>query len=392
MRIAIFSDNFYPELSGISDSVISLAKELVKRGHFVHFYAPQYSAADFAKSNLSDKEIDLGPNVGVTRFVSTYFGSGSGQGRMVLPYGLRWLQVSSFKPDVIHTQTFFGVGFEGLIASRALGVPLVGTNHTAIKSFLIYNPIKTAWMDAGIVKYVNWYYERCKIVTAPSRSVFVEMEESGFHKNGIPLSNPIETEIFKPLANREALRKQFGIGKFAIMHAGRLAKERSIDIMIRALPIVKKSIPEAELVFSGRGADEQVFRKLAADLGVAESVKFLGFLPQAKLVEAYNASKVFAITSTSDTQSMVMMQAMACGLPIVGVNARALPEYINKDNGFVVEPEDPVTLAARLVEILESPALEKKLGEGGRKTALQFSPDAIANRWETIYQDAIIKK
>ncbi len=389
MRIAICSDNFYPELSGISDSVISLAKELAKRGHQIHFYAPRYSAAEFAKSNLPDRELDLGPNVGFTRFVSSYFGSGSGQGRMVLPYGLRWLQVREFDPDVIHTQTFFGVGMEALLASRALHKPLVGTNHTAIKSFLIYNPIKTKWMDTGIIKYVNWFYGRCEIVTAPSRSVFTEMEAEGFHKNGIALSNPIETEIFKPLANRDALRKKFKIGENAIIHAGRLAKERSIDVMIRALPLVRRTIPDAELVFSGRGADEQEFRKLAKDLGVENAVKFLGFLDQPELVEVYNAGKVFAITSTSDTQSMVMMQAMACGIPVVGVNARALPEYINETNGFIVDPGDPTALAERLVAVLKDPKLEATLGAGGRKTALQFSPERIADRWEAIYRAAI---
>jgi 1,2-diacylglycerol 3-alpha-glucosyltransferase len=389
MRIAICSDNFYPELSGISDSVISLAKELAKRGHQIHFYAPYYSPTEFKKSNLPDRELDLGPNVGFTRFASSYFGSGSGQGRMVLPYFLRWFQFPKFDPDVIHVQTFFGVGMEALVAAKILKKPLVGTNHTAIKSFLIYNPIKTKWMDTGIIKYVNWFYARCEIVTAPSRSVFTEMEAEGFHKNGIALSNPIETEIFKPLANRAAFRKKFNIGDQAIIHAGRLAKERSIDVMIKALPLVKKSIPDAELVFSGRGADEQEFRALAKDLGVADSVKFLGFLNQQDLVEVYNAGKVFAITSTSDTQSMVMMQAMACGIPVVGVNARALPEYINKTNGFIVEPGDPAALAKQLVAILKDAKLEATLGAGGRKTALQFSPERIADRWEAIYRAAI---
>lgn len=390
MRIAIFSDNFYPELSGISDSIVSLATELTKRGHQVRFFVPKYSTEDYKKSNLPNEEINLGPNVSVTRFRAFFFGSGSGQGRMVWPYFLRFFQVQPFKPDVIHTQTFFGCGMEGMMASWVLRIPIVGTNHTAIKGFLIYNPIKTKWMDAFIVKYVNWYYERCEIVTAPSQSVFTEMDQSGFKKDGIPLSNPIETEIFKPLANRGTeLRKKYKLGEFPIIHAGRLANERSIDVMIRALPIVKKSVPEAELVFSGRGADEQEFRLLAKELGVEDSVKFLGFLDQADLVEVYNAGKVFAITSTVDTQSMVMMQAMSCGLGVVGVRARALPEFINDTNGFVVEPGDSAALADRLVTILKDPALEKKLGEGGRKTALQFSPEKIADRWEAIYREAI---
>ncbi len=129
-------------------------------------------------------------------------------------------------------------------------------------------------------------------------------------------------------------------------------------------------------------------RKLAADLHVADAVKFLGFVEQARLVEAYNAAKVFAITSTADTQSLVMMQAMACGVPVVGVRARALPEYINDTNGFLVEPGDFKALADRIVELFKSESLRKKLGAGGRASALQYSPAAIADRWEKIYAEA----
>jgi glycosyltransferase involved in cell wall biosynthesis len=387
MRIAIYSDNFYPELSGISDSLIALARELSARGHFIHFFVPRYSKKDHALSGLEHDEIDLGPNVAVTRFSSLFFGAGSGQGRLVIPCG-RLSAVRAFKPDIIHTQTFFGIGIEALIASRTLHVPLVGTNHTAIKGFLLYNPIKAAWADALVVKYVNWYYAQCVTVTAPSRSVFAEMDEAGFRKPGIAISNPIDTETFHPLENRDELRKKFGIGDWPIMHAGRLAAERSIDVIIRALPIVKKKFPDAEIVISGRGPAETGLRSLAAELGVGNSVKFLGFVDQTTLVEAYNAGKVFAITSTADTQSLVLMQAMACGIPVIGVRARALPEYINDTNGFVVEPGDFAALAERIIALFEDDGLRKKLGAGGRASALQYSPAAIADRWEKIYAEA----
>jgi 1,2-diacylglycerol 3-alpha-glucosyltransferase len=391
MRIALFSDNFYPELSGISDSLISLSKELAKRGHRIHFFVPKYSEADHKISNAPFGEINLGPNVEISRLSSFYFGAGSRQGRAVIPCGFRTLAVKEFDPDIIHTQTFFGVGLEAYLASRFLHKPLVGTNHTATKEFLRYNPLKSAWTNALILKYVNWYYERCITVTGPSRSVFREMEETGFKKKGVALSNPIETEIFKPLENRAALRKKWKLGNYPIVHAGRLANERSIDVIIRALPLVQREIPEAELMLAGRGADEQGLRDLAQSLGVSNSVKFPGFVDQAHMVEIMNAGKVFAITSTADTQSMVMMQAMACGTPVVGVNARALPEYIDKENGFVVEPNDPEALAERLIEILKNPQLQKNLGAGGRATALRYSPPEIATRWEEIYTEAITK-
>ncbi|MDE2018735.1 MAG: glycosyltransferase [Patescibacteria group bacterium] len=391
MRIALFSDNFYPELSGISDSLISLAEELAARGHQIHFYVPKYAPEDYSKARQPYRELDLGPNVAFTRFAGIPFKTGTGQAHGVIPDGLRHAAVCDFNPDVIHTQTFYGLGVEALIESRRLRVPLVGTNHTAVREFLRYMPVKSEWTDNLVLKYVNWYYSQCVTVTAPSQSVFREMKESGFKKEGIALSNPIATEVFKPLRDKAALRKKWRVGNSAIIHAGRLANERSIDVMIRALPLVQKEIPEAELVLAGRGADEQELRGLAESLKVGGSVKFLGFIDQPHLVEVMNVGKVFAITSTADTQSMVMMQAMACGIPIVGVNARALPEYINASNGFVVEPGDAAALARKLIEVLRNPALRKKLGAGGRKMAVQFSPPAIAERWEEIYKGAIRK-
>ncbi len=142
MRIAIFSDNFYPEISGISDSVISLARELAKRGHFINFYVPKYSLEDYKKVSAPETEPDFGLNIKIVRFSSFRFGGSTGQGRLVIPNFWRWREVKKFRPDLIHTQLFFGVGLEALVASRKIKVPLVGTNHTAIKEFLRYSPVQ----------------------------------------------------------------------------------------------------------------------------------------------------------------------------------------------------------------------------------------------------------
>src|SRR5580698_7607121 len=171
MRIAIFSDNFYPEISGISDSIIVLGKELARRGNMVAFYAPRFSEKDFAVAGTTPHEIDLGPNVRVVRFASMSYPTGTGQGRLVIPCGLRSLGIARFRPDIIHSQLFFGVGIEGLIASRFLRVPLVGTNHTMLKEYLKYAPIHAPWFTSFALNYMNWYYGRCEIVTAPSPSV-----------------------------------------------------------------------------------------------------------------------------------------------------------------------------------------------------------------------------
>ncbi len=389
MRIAIFSDNFYPEISGISDSVISLAKELAKRGHFINFYVPRYSPKDYRKVGAQGSEPDLGPNVKIVRFSSLHVSAGTGQGRAVIPTFWRWLAVKKFRPDVIHTQLFFGVGLEALIASRKLKVPLVGTNHTAIRAFLNYFSIKTGWFQNGIIKYMNWYYEKCDLVTTPSRTTFEEMKADGFKKDALVISNPVDTETFHPMMNKNALKKKFAVGEFTAIHAGRLGAERNVDVILKALPLVKKEIPKAELAIAGKGAAEENLRGLAKSLGINQSLKFLGFLDKPALAEAYNASKIFVITSISDTQSMVMMQAMASGLPVIGVKARALPEYINPKNGILVEPGDYKNLAKKIIFLLKNPGTRRNLSEGARSYAVKFSAPAIAQEWEKIYEKVV---
>jgi len=385
MRIAIFSDVFFPELSGLSDSIVSLGAELARRGHTIRFYAPRYSAANYKKVNLIPRELDLSKNVSVSRFFSVPYPTGTNQGRAVIPTGLRWLGVQNFRPDIIHTQLFWGAGLEAIATSKMLKVPLIGTNHTAVKEYLRYSPIKAEWLGQAMLKYVNWYYSQCQLTTAPSSSVIEEMRHFGFEKESHIISNPIDVEMFQPLANKNWLKEKFHFGEHAVIHAGRLSAERSPEVLVRAIAIVKKKIPDAELVFAGQGATEHELRKLARELGIENNVRFMGVLSKPDLNEAYNATKMFVIASTSDTQSMVMMQAMASGLPVIGVKARALPEYIKKDNGFLVEPADAEGFAEKIIHLFEHPDERKTLGSGGRKHALQFGVPHIAGLWEAIY-------
>lgn len=380
---------FYPELSGVSDSVVSLSKELAKQGHFINFYVPRYSPEDYKKVGVPEKEPDFGQNIKIVRFSSIHISAGTGQGRGVIPSFWRWREVKKFRPDVIHAQLFFGVGLEALIASRRIGVPLIGTNHTAVKEFLRYSPVRSERTDRWILQYVNWYYGKCVLTTAPSQSVIDEMERYGFKGKSAVLSNPIDTNVFRPAGNKTALKKKYGLSDFCLMYAGRLAPEKNVDVIIKALALAKKSIPEAQLAIAGTGTEEQNLKHLAGSLGVEKSIKFLGFLDHAKLAEAYNASEAFVMMSTSETQGLVMMQAMACGIPVIGARARALPEYINTENGILVEPDDHKTLAEKIVFLLTNDNVRKKLGAGARESVQKFSAPAVAKEWEQIYERAI---
>jgi len=387
MRIAFFCDNFYPELSGISDSIIASAQELAKRGHTVHFFVPKYSEKDFKIAGINSKrEIDLDNGVEITRFAAFPYPAPTNQGRMVIPTGLRWLKIKKFKPDIIHSHLFFGVGLEALMAAKILKVPFVGTNHTAITEFVKYAPIKGQWVEKLSLKYVNWFYSRCALTTAPSKSVFDEMVQAGFRGRREVVSNPVNMEAFNVVRDfdRKVLKEKFGLNDRVVAYVGRFAPEKNIDVIVRAVALAKAKIPDITLALAGHGAFKVEIEKLVKELHLEKNVKFLGTLSSYEVGDFYRTSEIFAITSTSETQSMTLIQAMACGLSTIGVRARALPEYI-EGNGILIEPGDAKALAEKIVELLENPQLRQELSARSLAFVEKFSDKNIALLWERIY-------
>jgi len=391
MRIAMFADNFYPEMSGLSDSIIDSAKELARLGHQVDIYAPKYSAKDFATYNVEAKELDLGENIKIHRFFGFKYPTPTNQGRLVIPTCLRWIFMLKNKPDIIHVHDVFGTGFEGMVASKFLRVPLVGTNHTPITEFLKYGPVQNKLIDKLALKFVSWFYNRCDFVTAPCGVILKEMKEYNFRKQERVLSNPVDLKNFYPVpeVDRQKVKQDFGLSQFTVLYTGRLAAEKHVDVIIRSIALLKEKIPSINFAITGHGSAEEDLKKLAEELGVKEQVKFFGTLSVPDHAKIYKGVEVFAIASTAEMQSLSMMKAMATAVPVIGVNAWALPEYINADNGFVLEPGDFEGIADKIMYLFKNPEKRKELGDGGMKLAKEFSPAKIAEEWVSIYDKTL---
>ncbi|HSB80937.1 MAG TPA: glycosyltransferase [Candidatus Methylomirabilis sp.] len=390
MRIAMLSDNFYPELSGISDSALTLAQELARRGHSIHFYVPRYAGADYRRLNLPPGEVELGKTIGVSRLASWRYPTGTRQGRVVLPSGLRWRRIREFQPDILHVHLPFPVGLEGVIAAGRLKTPLVGTSHTPLTEFLRYSPIGGAWGGRMAARYTAWFYNHCAFVSSPCEAIFQEMEACGFRAPHRVIPNPIRLDVFHPLPDRPRLKRAFGFSESTILYAGRLAPEKHLDLIVRAVASLASQAPGILLALLGSGSAEGDLRSLCRSLGVAERVRFLGYVPDlATVAEVYNASDVFAIPSTAETQSLAAMQAMACGLPVVGARSWGLREYITEANGLLVDPGDEHGLREALASLLRRPDARLRLGNGGRESVARFSAFAIAAEWEEVYRGVI---
>jgi len=416
MNIAIFSDNFYPEISGISDSIILTSSELTRRGHNVIFIAPRYSKKDYILAGeKADDHPDMiaGIHRKIIRLPSIYYpASPTGQSRIAFPILTSLSAIKKFRPDIIHSQSPFGVGLEALFISRILGVPLFGTNHTPAAEFM--PPILRhwkwihSWSAKMTSRYYSWYYNRCVFVSAPCTALLEDMARHGFHRKNISnkaISNPIDLTTFLSGhdQSKDSLKKRFDFSPHTVLYTGRLAPEKGVDTVIRAIALARHDIPDIIFVATGHGNALNDLRLLSVKLGITDKVKFLGFVPTDTYPLVYQASDIFTIMSTAETQSLSLMYAMAVGMPVIGARAWGLPEYIDEvrdshgsynktGDGFLLEPGDAEGLAKILVELFKNPSRMAELGRNGTIAAQRFSPAAVADIWEAIFRETIEKK
>ncbi len=382
MKIAIFSDSFYPHLGGLEDSVALMAQSLGERGHLVDIYVPSID---------QDKEIYLGPNVSICRFPSVTIPN-SLPVRLALPLGLGFFFLRRNRPDIIHTHTMVSLGLESVVASRLLKIPLVGTNHTITSELSLYWPSILKKLAFVASYYDAWFYNRGELLTAPSSVVAKAMSRFGFCKPNCVISNPIDTKTFSlPFLSKEEIKKDFVFtGKPVITFAGRFSPEKRVEVILMATACIKKEIPNIVLALAGCGFEEEGWRRLAKNLEIQENIVFTGQLSKPDLAKLFHATDVFVITSPLETQSMVTLQAMACGLPVVGVKSRALPEYvIEGETGYLVPVDDHKALAGKVIKLLNDSALRDQFGLAGHQVAERYSTEAIGLLWEKTYQETI---
>ena len=393
MKIAFFSDTFYPEMSGISDSLMLNAAELARRGHHVEYFVPAYGEHDYQVAGILRDELGSGVNMPIHRIPSFHYPSPTLQGRAVIPNLLRGV----FSPttfDIIHTHTFFGAGLDALSFAKRKHIPLIGTNHTLIEAFGQYGPIDAQWSQNMLKKFVLWYYDHCDRVTTPSDFLSLDMRAKGLRPPVTTVSNPIESPFFISRSTKDMLKKELGFTPFTFLYAGRFSSEKNLEILIDAFLSFAGDIPDVGLVLVGQGVLRSALAKRAGQGSAGSRIKIIGpFLGNNKqmLYDSFHASDVFVMPSTSETQSMTTLQAMASGMSTIAADSGPLPGLLGGDKGILFGPESREELAAAFRELYSDSVQRKKLGEVARLFAKKFSEQHIAGEWEKIYT-AVIKE
>jgi phosphatidylinositol alpha 1,6-mannosyltransferase len=293
------------------------------------------------------------------------------------------------------------------LAARQRRVPAVYTNH--------YLPLNV-WpaaaarpapgtlarvRDAGFYAFITGFANGCDLVTAPTVTALRLLRGHGLRAPSQAVSNGVDLGRFSPGLADEALRSAYQVppGRPVILSVGRLSPEKRVDVLIAAAARLGSAVNHGAgnpwagdrgplLVLAGTGPDERRLRSLARHYGIADRVRFTGFVPDGDLPGLYRLADVFAIASQAELQSLVTMAAMASGLPVVAVDAGALAELVHTgENGFLARPGNAAEVAEYLDLICRDAGLRARMSKASARVIAGHDRSRLLARWESIYRE-----
>lgn len=388
MRIAIFTDTFLPQVNGVVRSIVTTANVLAKHGHSIAIFTVN---AEKLTKKIKAKELD--ERVQVYPFSSFALPTYKELQVRIPTFVPSLFEVYRFNPDLIHSHTTFGIGWEAVMSANFLNIPLVGTHHGFLAEFLKHVKLDYRIMKPLARRYLSFYYNRCDAVISPSEALVKELMQYKLRRPVHVLSNPVDLKYFSVNKTKESLRKKFHFNKPTIIHFGRLSYEKSTDLVLRAFAQILNWGIDARLVIIGDGPERGKLEAVGKKLNIDKSVEFTGILRDNDLTERIAAGDFFVSASTIETQGLVFLEAMALGLPVIGVNVGGVPEYVdNGKSGFIVEPGNVKAIAEAMKKFIDHPELRESFGQNAKESVKKYDADAIVEKIEGIYKGLLAKK
>lgn len=377
MRIAMFTDAFYPTLDGVVIAIDTTVRALRELGHEVFVFAPAGPPPPPAYDQviwLPARPYRSYPGY----YLSIYPSDTNAQ--------LRRLNV-----DLIHAHSIAFMGIRALFAGRTLALPTVLTYHTMVDEAIDFYkpiPIPPALLMRLVWIYVRNFLKRPEAVVAPTEAVLRELAAHGVRlRRTATIPTGVDVERFRPDLNGEAVRLQHHLSSAeVILHVGRLAYEKRIELLFQALRLLRQSRPRARLLLVGDGPARPFLEEQARTLGVADRVTFAGRVSAEALPHYYAAADLFGIASRFETQGLVLLEAFASGLPVAGINHRAIPEILaGCPAGYLFE-DGPESCAEALEHGLER---GRSVAVEARRRAEELSAPHCAERLVALYQELL---
>lgn len=376
MRILTVSDVYFPRVNGVSTSIETFRQGLADQGMTMKLVAPRYGEEPEQEGiiRVGARTVPRDPEDRLLSWGETH--------RTVLD--------QARECDLIHVQTPFVAHYAGLKAARKLGKPVVATYHTLFEEYLYhYAPFMPAeWLRGLARRFSRTQCNDLDAVVVPSTAMLERLREYGvtvpMHvlPTGIPLSR-------FTAGNRARFRAAHGIAEDrpVTLFVGRVAHEKNIAFLIDAVAEARRTVPDLLFLITGHGPAEKALRQQAERHGMADSVRFLGYLDRAHgLPDCYAAADAFIFASRTETQGLVLLEAMAMGLPVVALAAMGTRDILGAGRGAIVPEDDMNDFAAGIVRLLADADLRRQLSAEARQYAREWADDRMAARMAELYR------
>jgi glycosyltransferase involved in cell wall biosynthesis len=379
MRILMLTNTYPPVLSGVARSVVAFDEEYRRRNHEVQIIAPE-------------AEDTSGDDAHVVRVPAIQHFNGSEFPVPVPSPGLVAATVDEFRPDVIHAHHPFFLGNSALRLARSREVPLVFTHHTMWDHYTHYTAVETPATARFIGAWVAGYANLCDAVIAPSRSVADLLRERSVETRIEIIPTGVDTRRFSR-GDGARFRRQREIHEDALLigYVGRLAPEKNLAFLAESVARFLAVEPRAHFLVVGAGPSDEEIRRAMAAAGCIDRLHLSGVCEGRELIDAFHAMDVFAFASQTETQGMVLTEAMAAGKPVVALDGPGVRDVVHdRANGRLISIDDPQLFAHALAWIAVRTSRERTLlAMAARRTAEQFSMSRQAQRALDLYQSLL---
>lgn len=409
MKIAMMTNNYKPFVAGVPISVERLSDGLAALGHQVAVFAPAYPGAAESMTQAN--------GVRVYRYRANQSATIKKGGEDVTVGDITDRRIEgwfrSFSPDILHTHHPFLIGSTALSLGKRYDVPVCFTYHTRYEQYVDYfkpyaqlrqlvgndapitRPLHQFVQEQAIPFYLRSFASRCDLLFAPTVSMAQYLAAQNVSTPVRILPTGLAAKDYTPDRQQAiGLRRRYvRDGQFLLCTVARLAEEKNLSFLLRGLACLKANIGSTfHCLLIGEGPQKAELIALAELLGLTEDITFVGFVPNEILPAYHAASDLFVFSSQTETQGIVLLEAMAAGTPAVAVNATGAKDVlVDEVNGLLTEPDEHAWANA-IQRLLNDRAFLRVLGAGARKTAADFRAEAIAQKADIYYQSTVTRR
>ena len=373
----MFTNAYKPITSGVVNTIEIIMNALERKGHEVFVFAP-----DFTGYKDDKKNIIRYPSVNLIKSVKF---------PVAIPLSYYAGQVlKKFKPDIIHAHQPFVLGKAGLLYSRKHDIPFVLTYHTQYEMYTHYIPLPQNLVKYFCRRSIRNVLDRTTCITTPSPSIAEMLESYGLKTRIEVIPNAVNLDEYHDVSDNQLddIKRLYELeGKRVVLYVGRIAPEKNLIFLIDSFKRVYEKISNAMLMIVGDGPQLSELKRYVSNIGFDSRIIFTGNVEYKKIPAYYMVSDIFAITSTTEVKPLVILEALAAGLPIVAVYAPGAKDTLTDDSDGILTKESLDEYSNALIKLLTDDLLYQRLSKGAVKTSVLYSADHISDCFISLYKE-----